>query len=70
MVVELRKIGRRWALYTNDEMVYKHLGKCTIAANKVPYIQNGKLVGIDFYFNEKLNRTIRKVAKGQMFLGI
>jgi len=70
MVAELRKIGGRWALYTNDAFVYKHLSKYTIATNKIPYIKNGKMVGIDFYFDKKSTRTAKKVARGQLLLGI
>lgn len=69
MVAELRKTVRGWAIYTNDVFVYKHLSKYA-AAGKVPYIKNGKMVGVDFYFDKKHTRTAKKVARGQLFLGI
>jgi len=70
MVVEFRRIGRRWAIYTNEVATYKRINKYATRVNKVPYIKNGKLVGMDFYFNEKPAPTIQKVAKGQLHLGI
>jgi hypothetical protein len=70
MVAELRKNGKRWVLYTNDVSIYKHLRKNTFTTNKVPYIKNGKIVGIDFYFEKKSIRTMRRISKGQLLLGI
>ena len=70
MVAELRKNGKRWVLYTDDTYVYKHLKKNAFTTQKVPYIKNGKIVGVDFYFEKKSIRTMRKIARGQMLLGI
>ena len=70
MVAELRKYGKRWVLYTNNALMYKHLRKNHFTTQKVPYIKNGKIVGIDFYFEKKSIRTMRKIARGQLLLGI
>jgi hypothetical protein len=70
MVAELRKIGKYIAIYTNEVPVYHYLDSKLIPDLKIPYVQNGKLVGYDFYYNAKLRRVVRQVIKGQLLLGI
>jgi hypothetical protein len=70
MVAELRKIGSQVVLFTNEAPIYRRLNGLSLTKYKVPYLQNGKLVGIDFYFDKKLRNTIQRVKGGQLFLGI
>jgi hypothetical protein len=70
MVVELRKIGSRWALYTDDMTVFRRLSKYVARSKKIKYMQNGKLVGIDFYFDRKSARFIHRIARGQLPLDL
>jgi hypothetical protein len=70
MVAELRKSGKRWVIYTDDTIVYKHLNKYVSPANRVPYTKNGKVIGIDYYFDRRSARAVKRIAKGQMLLGI
>ena len=70
MVAEIRKIGNRTALYTNDNRLYKLVNKWPVAKHKVRYIQNGKVIGVDFYFNKKWTRPIKRISKGQLPLDI
>ena len=70
MVAELRINGNRVVLFTNEALVYRHLAGLSITKYKVPYLQNGKMIGVDFYFDKKLLQTIRKLKTGQLPLGI
>lgn len=70
MVAEFRKIGKHVAVYTNDVPVYRYLNAKLVPELKIPYIQNGKLIGFDFYYNAKLSRTVQQVINGQLLLGI
>jgi hypothetical protein len=70
MVAELRRTGGRIVLYTDDAYMYKYLNKVKLTKHKVPYLQNGEMVGIDFYFDKKLRRTVQRVKTGQMLLDI
>jgi len=70
MVAEVRIIGKRLALYTDEVTVYTYLNKRLAPSKKVSYLQNGKPVGFDFYYDVKLSHTIKQVAKGQLLLGI
>jgi len=70
MVAEVRKIGKRLVLYTNEVKVYTYLNKKLAPSARVSYLQNGKPVGFDFYYDAKLTRTIKQVAKGQLLLPI
>jgi hypothetical protein len=70
MVAELRKIGIQWVLYTNENHVYNNFSKYVRPIHKIPYFKNGKLIGCDYYFNNKAVDTVRKITKGQLHLGI
>ncbi len=68
MVAELRNVADKLALYTDDNRVYERFHKRTPTLYRVPYIQNGKLVAIDLYFDRKLKNTITQVINGQLML--
>jgi hypothetical protein len=70
MVAELRKIGSQVVLFTNEAPIYRRLNGLSLTNYKVPYLQNGKVVGIDFYFDRSLRKTAQKVKDGQLLLGI
>ncbi|MBN1368067.1 MAG: hypothetical protein JW967_09085 [Dehalococcoidales bacterium] len=70
MVAELRRTGGRIVLFTDDARIYKYFNQVSLTKHKVPYLQNGKMVGIDFYFEKKLRRTIQRIKAGQMPLDI
>ncbi len=70
MVIELRKIGGRLALYTDDAGVYERFHKWRDTLCEVPYTQGGKQVAIDFYFDRKFRDTVVRVLDGQLMLDI
>ena len=70
MVVELRRTGGRIVLFTNDARFYSYINRANLKKRKISYIQNGKVVGADFYFDKKLQRIIQRVKNGQMLLDI
>lgn len=70
MVAELRKMGDKIALYTDDARTYRRFSKWAYTLYKIPYIQDRKLVGADFYFNKGFKSTIKCVIKGQLTLDI
>jgi len=70
MVAELRRSGTRMVLFTDEAPIYRHLNELSITKYKIPYLKNGKVVGIDLYFDRKLWRTVRRVKDGQMVLDI
>ena len=70
MTAELRTIGDRLALYTDDELVYRRLREGLPPLCKVPYFQRGRMVAIDLYFDKKLKGTVARVMKGQLMLDI
>ena len=63
MVAELRKIGDKLALYTNDNRVYRSFAKGVYPLCKIPYTQDGRLVGVDLYFDKKVKNTIIQLTK-------
>ncbi len=70
MVAELRKSGNRIVLYTDDVFLYKYIDNHTIPKYQIKYLQNGKMVGIDLYFDKGLKNTVKRIKHGQMLLGI
>ena len=70
MVAELRKVDKRLALYTDDDPVYKRLYRWPYTLYKAPYTKNGKLVGVDLYFDRQLRHTVVQVINGQLMLDI
>jgi len=70
MVAELRRIGNRLALYTDDNTVYERLTKWKATVNGVPYQQGHKTVAVDLYFEPWARKTVKKVLKGQLILNL
>ncbi len=68
MVAELRRMGDKLALYTNDNRLYKSFAKGVCPLSKVPYTQDGRLVGIDLYFDKKVKNAIIQIVNGQLML--
>ncbi len=68
MVAELRNMGNRLALYTDDDRVYQYLHKWTCTMFRVPYTRDGKLVAADLYFDRKARSTVDRVLDGQLML--
>ena len=70
MVAELRNMGDKLALYTDENWVYRQLHKRTYTLYGVPYTHEGKLVAVDLYFDRKVRSTIKRVLSGQLMLDI
>ena len=70
MVAELRKVNNKLALYTNDDRVYKSLYKRSYTLHRAPYLQEGKLVAVDLYFDRRVASTLTQVINGQLLLEI
>ena len=70
MVAELRNMGDKLALYTDDNRLYRQLSKRSYALYGVPYTRAGKMVAVDLYLDRKARGTIKRVLSGQMLLDI
>lgn len=70
MTAELRTIGDRVALYTDDQGFYRRLREALPPLYKIPYYRRGKMVGVDMYFDKKQEGTVARVMKGQLLLNI
>ena len=70
MTAELRTIGNRLAVYTDDESLYRRLREAPRPLYKIPYLKGGKMVGVDLYFDKKFKHTVARVVDGQMMLDI
>lgn len=68
MVAEIRILGGRTVLYTDNASLYRYLNKNLHPIKKVPYIQNGKTVGYDFYYHIGYEQIIRQVINGQLLM--
>ncbi|MDO8716442.1 MAG: hypothetical protein Q7J73_06505 [Dehalococcoidales bacterium] len=70
MTAELRIIGDRLALYTDDEGFYRRLREGLPPLYRTPYFHHGKMVAVDLYFDKKLKGTVSRMMKGQLLLDI
>ncbi|MDO8579096.1 MAG: hypothetical protein Q7R50_07975 [Dehalococcoidales bacterium] len=70
MTAELRTIGGKLAVYTDDESLYRRLQEGPTPLYKIPYLKGGKMVGVDLYFDKKFRNTVARVVDGQMLLDI
>ena len=70
MVAELRTMGDKIALYTDENQVYRRLRKGIPPLYMIPYFQHGRPVGFDLYFDRKLKRTVVQIMKGQLVLNL
>lgn len=70
MKAEIRTIGNRLAVYTDDQHIYRRLKESLPPLYKVPYLKGGKMVGVDLYFDLKFRNTVARVVDGQFLLDI
>ncbi len=70
MVAELRRVGNRLALYTDDNAVYRRLSRWKATRRRVPYHQGRNVVAVDLYFDPRARRTIKRVLEGQLMLNL
>ena len=65
MIAELRDMNGRLALHTNTADIERKLKKLKSYIYSVPYYstRDGKIVGIDLYFNKSARSTLRKLVK-------
>jgi len=70
MVAELRRIGNKLALYTDDNDVYHRLSRWNATLYRVPYKQGKSVVGVDMYFEPWARKTVKRVLAGQAVLDI
>lgn len=63
-------MGDRLALYTDDQQVYRLIRQGPPPLYKIPYMQRGRMVAVDLYFDKRLKGTLSRVMKGQLLLGI
>ncbi len=70
MTAELRTIGDRLAVYTDDQDLYRRLKEGPTPVYKIPYLKGGKMVGVDLYFDKKFKEMIARMVDGQIPLGI
>lgn len=70
MTAELRTIGDKLAVYTDDELLYRRLREGPAPLYKIPYLKGGKMVGVDLYFDIKFKEIVARIVDGQMLLDI
>ena len=70
MVAELRNVGDKLALYTDENWVYQQLYKRTYTLYGVPYTHQGKTIAVDIYLDRKVRSTIKQLLGGQLLLDI
>jgi hypothetical protein len=70
MVAELRRIGSKLALYTDDDGVYRRLSRWNATLSRRPYKQGKNVVAVDMYFEPWARKTIKRVLSGQAVLDI
>jgi len=68
MTAELRIVGDKLVLFTDDNQVYRRFRQGIRPLYERPYIQHGNLVAYDLYFEKKQRRAIVRVMKGQFSL--
>lgn len=70
MTAELRVIGNRLAVYTDDQDLYRRLQEGPVPLYKVPYLKGGKTVAVDLYFDIKFKNIVARIVEGQMLMDI
>ena len=51
-VMELRTVGDKVALFANGTEANRLIQRCIESIYTIPYRQNGRLIGVDFYFKK------------------
>ncbi len=70
MTAELRIVGDKLVLFTDDNQVYRRFRQGIRPLYQRPYFKHGNLVAYDLYFEKKQRRAIVQVMKGQFALNI
>ncbi|MFC1943854.1 hypothetical protein ACFLWO_04705 [Chloroflexota bacterium] len=65
LIVEFRDTRETVALYTDTTDIERKLKKLKTYTSSIPYynMSNGKIVGVDLYFDKSARITLRKLAK-------
>ncbi len=65
MAAELRDMKGTLALHTDTTLVERRLKKLKTYLYSVPYYNshNGKIVGVDMYFDKSARTTLRRLVK-------
>ena len=65
MIIELRDMNGKLALHTTATVIERKLKKLKSFIYSVPYYStnDGKIVGIDLYFDKSAGKTLRKLVK-------
>jgi len=70
MVVEIRRLDDKIALYTDESEIYKNFAKRAETLYSVPYIQGKNVIGVDIYFKDRDEGIIRSLLDGQYRMDI
>jgi hypothetical protein len=69
MATELRYMKNTLALHTDTTLVERRLKKLKSYIYSIPYYDsyNGKIIGVDMFFDKSARNTLRKLVKsGQL----
>jgi len=70
MVTETRFSGKRIVVFTDEKTVYNLLEKYLTHSFKIPYYKNGKITGVDFYYDVRFAKALKAILNGQIPLAI
>jgi len=70
MVVEIRRLDDKIALYTDEREIYNNFAKRAEALYSIPYIQGKNVIGVDIYFKDKDESIIKNLLNGQYMMDI
>ncbi len=64
MIVDLREMKEKLVLYTDIPEMERRLKRLKFYVSKVPYYDtsNGKILGVDLYFDKSARNILSKVA--------
>ena len=64
MIVDLREMKEKVVLYTDIPEMERRLKRLKLYVYKVPYCDtsNGKILGVDLYFDKSARNILSKVA--------
>ena len=64
MIVDLREMKEKLVLYTDIPEMERRLKRLKLYVYKVPYCDtsNGKILGVDLYFDKSARNILLKVA--------
>lgn len=68
MTAELRVMGDKIALYTDDNRVYGRFRRGVMPLYKTPYFRNGRVIGYDLFFNLNQKGAVAQIMNGQLLL--